>query len=148
MKLVHNITISVFATEFEDIEAISEHLLHFLPENLENERLGVEVEDVRVQEGRNMKILKIFLEKQRHTKLCTERLKEMLGEKMCQLIAHDTTRIDDYGQLFLRLDKKKFVEEDEVVVVDHGECIHFKIMLACFPKNKERAILVAKELFS
>ncbi|MCA9478266.1 MAG: exosome protein, partial [Nanoarchaeota archaeon] len=64
------------------------------------------------------------------------------------IIAKQEDRVDEKGRLFIRIDKKDFIENDTVSLVDHGDCIHFSIMLAAFPKNRQKAIEVAKELFS
>ena len=55
-------------------------------------------------------------------------------------------RVDEKGALYIRIDKKAFVEERKAILVDHGECIHFKFMIEAHPKTRERAIEVVKEL--
>jgi RNA binding exosome subunit len=148
MKLIHNITISVFVKEFDDEEKTAMTLVSLLPDKFEEEKIKIEEETVKIEEGTKMKIFKAKTDKDRHNKQIISKIKDILGEKQCEEIAKDNSRIDDQGNLYIRLDKIKLEEKGEAIDVDHGECYHIKIMLAAFPKTKEKAILVAKKIFT
>jgi len=47
-----------------------------------------------------------------------------------------------------RIDKKKFTEEGEYELVDHGDCYHFKCHVATYPQDKEKAKELVKEYLS
>lgn len=147
MKLTHTIKISVFIKDLGTEEKTAETLVALLPENFEEEKIKIEEEDIKILEGSNIKIFSVKTEKERHNKQIISILKEILGEEQCQLIAQDNTRVDDDGNLYIRLDKKTLEETGEAKLVDHGDCYHIKIMLAAYPKTKERALEVVKNIF-
>ncbi len=147
MKQVHNLTISIYVYQDEDEKKTGETLVELLPENFEDEKIQIEVGKAKILEGRNMTLFSVSLSKQRHIKQVLEKLKEHLGEEQCATIASQENRVDSEGNLFIRLDREKLENERESVLTDKGKCFHFKIVLAAFPKSRENAIKVAKELF-
>lgn len=147
MKLTHNIKISVFIKEFDDEKKSAETLVALLPDNFEKEKIKIEEEQIKIKEGDNLKILRVKTDKERHNKEIITKLKDFLGKEQCEIVSKDTKRIDEEGNLYIRLDRVALEEKGEAVLVDHGNCYHIKIMLAAFPKNKKRAIEVAKKLF-
>ncbi len=147
MKLTHNIIISVFVKENDDEEKTTKTMVNLLPSEFEKEKIKVGKETVRIETGVNMKILRIKIIKERQNKQIITKLKEMLGKEQCEMIAEDESRIDADGMLYIRLDRNELENNNQAKIVDHGECYHIKIMLATFPKTKEKAIAVAKQLF-
>lgn len=147
MKLVHYISITVFIKEGDDEKLIAEKLSVFLPENFVDEKIIMEIDLVQIEEGNDMQILRITLEKERHSKLCLDVLKELLGTEQSELIATQDNRVDEKGRLYIRIDKQDFIEHDKATLVDHGNCIHFSINIAAYPCNKERALEVVKKIF-
>ncbi|MCF7799314.1 hypothetical protein K9M74_05410 [Candidatus Woesearchaeota archaeon] len=148
MKQAHSVTISVYSYEEEDEEKTAETLIAFLPEQFEEENIQLEITKAKVLEGRDMKLFSVTLTKQRHINYILKELKAVLGDAQCATIASQENRVDNEGNLYIRLDKTKLEETDEAVLTDGGTCYHFKIVLAAFPKNRENALNVAKELFS
>lgn len=53
-------------------------------------------------------------------------------------------RIDDSCNFYLRLDKLSFLD-DEYLLTEKGDCVHFTFNIAAYPKNKDVAIKVFKE---
>ena len=53
---------------------------------------------------------------------------------------------DDDLNFFLRLEKPKLFNH-EYWITDSGDCMHIKINLAAFPKKKEKAAPLIKEIF-
>lgn len=148
MKYIHHITITAFVTEKEDKEDIKTVLEEVLPEELKEEDISREEEIVRIDETTKMTILRLRCLKEKDTKLIVKKLKELLGKKQIKKIVEETNRIDDEGRLYIRLEKEAMINKGEAILTDSGHCIHFKILLAAYPKNKDRAISVCKELFS
>jgi RNA binding exosome subunit len=90
----------------------------------------------------------VKLEKQKHIKDFLNSLKEKLtDEQKNLLIAQADSRLNDEMQYFMRFDKVRFLQ-DELWLVDHGDCIHIKITVACYPNNRETALEVINGLFS
>lgn len=147
MKHIHHIHISVFVRKDEDSEAIHQKIIQFLPDKFKDEKITIEEQRAPIQDGVDLSIFEIKLNKTRHCKESIQKIKKFLGPKQCQQIAKDPTRVDGEGNLFLRIDKEQFVKNEETLLVDHGNCFHFKISIACYPKTKANALQVVQELF-
>lgn len=147
MKLIHNITITAFVKADEDSKPTGERILEFLPEDLEKEKIRVEETFLKAEYGDDITKFSVKIEKERHTKLVINKLKEMLNESQIKRLKDEENRIDEQGMFYLRLDRQKLEEEEKAELTDKGDCFHFKIMLACFPKTRKKAIEVAKKLW-
>ena len=147
MKLIHHITLSVFVKKNENKEKTIDIITSLLPENLEKEKIKIEEESIKIENGEDFDILKIKTTKNKHNNKIISILKEILGEEQISLIINDETRVDDEGNLYIRLDKKSLKEKQEAKLVDHGDCYHIKIMIAAYPKTKAKAIEIIKKLF-
>ncbi|MBW2987740.1 hypothetical protein KY336_04275, partial [Candidatus Woesearchaeota archaeon] len=89
----------------------------------------------------------VILEKQKMIKDFLSNLIGKLSEEQKNLIvAQAETRLNDEMQFFLRFDKVKFLS-DELWLVDHGECVHIRMTLACYPHSRENALKIVEELF-
>ena len=53
-------------------------------------------------------------------------------------------KVDDKGNLFLRLSKEDAVDE-KITIVDSGDSIHLKVKIAAYPAKKEIAIKKVRE---
>lgn len=147
MKLFHHITASVFLEQEEDEKTVAEKLSIFLPEDFVEQGITMELDEAHIEEGRNITILSIQVEKERHTKFFFEVFKEMLGDEQIETLISQENRVDEKGKFYVRFDKQKFLENDEVELVDHGNCIHFTFMIAAYPKNRNRALEIVKNMF-
>ena len=148
MKLIHHINITVFIEQEEDEKLIAEAVAQLLPENFTDEKIVMEIEHLKIDQGRDIKKLTISLDKERHTKYCIKLLKKLLGEEQCNTVASQEDRVDPKGKLFIRIDKTDFIEHNKAKLIDTGNCIHFSIMLAAYPKTQEIAKGIAKKLFA
>lgn len=146
MKFIHHIAISVFVYEGEDTSETLNSLLEFLPEDLEKEKIIIEEEEAKIKEGKDMQLYKVVLSKQRHTTFAFGQLKAALGPEQCATIRGQDNRVDEEGNLYIRIDKKPFEKDGTALLTDKGDCFHFKITLAAFPKTRENALNVAKEI--
>jgi RNA binding exosome subunit len=147
MKIIHNIEITVFAKENNDKDLIKECLEVFLPENGKKEDF-FSVERACIDENSSIDIIKFKCLKQRDCKLVLGVLKDFLGEDQLKLICSQEDRVDENGRGYLRLLKQPFIESHKAIVTDCGDCVHIKLLLACYPCNKENAWKVFKEIFS
>ncbi len=146
-KQAHIITISVYVYKDENDTKTAEALTEFLPENFEDEKIQINVDKAKILEGENMTLFSVALSKDRHIRQTLEKLKECLGVEQCATIASQKNRVDADGNLFIRIDKEKIENDGKAVLTDGGKCFHFKIVLAAYPKSRENAIKVMKELF-
>lgn len=144
---MHNVTISVFIKQNEDEKIIAEKIAQFLPENFIDEKIQLELETIKIEEGKDIKKLSIIIKKERHTKYFMKQLKELLGEEQCKQITEQENRVDEKGRLFIRIDKLSFIEQNKIILVDHGKCIHFNIVIAAYPKTRSKALEIVKTIF-
>ena len=83
----------------------------------------------------------------RETKEFLNTLIESIGEDQLVKLYNDLDRkMDEKGNLFLRLSKEKALEE-EWEILDGGDSIHLKIKIAAYPAKKEVAIKKISEIF-
>lgn len=147
MKLANSIKISVFAKEEEDSEKILNKLIALIPFNIEEEKITPAKQNAS---GFNEKIIKIFeitLNKDRHISGFLEFLNSKLTKEQKELlIMQADSRTDEELNFFIRFDKDKLLNE-EFCITDSGNCYHIKLSLAVFPKKKENAFAVVKEIF-
>lgn len=144
MKLIHHITITALIKTDENTQLTGETILEFLPEDLDKEKITIEETILKAEYGDTLTKFSVKVSKDRHTKIIINKLKEILGEKQIQRLKEEENRVDEDGYFYLRLDKEKLEEKGEAVLTDKGNCFHFKIMVACFPKTREKAIEVSK----
>ncbi|MBN1175318.1 hypothetical protein JXA48_01615 [Candidatus Woesearchaeota archaeon] len=148
MKLIHNITITVLVKPDENSKLTGETILEFLPEDLDAEKIRIEETLLKAEYGDDITKFTVKLEKERHTKIVINKIKELLEKEQIKRLRDEENRIDEQGMFYLRLDRQKLEKEGKAELTDKGYCFHFKIMLACFPKNREKAIEVAKDIWT
>ena len=94
-----------------------------------------------------MLILTGTISKKRETKEVLNTLVESIGEDQLIKLYDDLDRkMDEKGNLFLRLSKEKALDE-EWEILDGGDSIHLKIKIAAYPAKKEVAIKKISEIF-
>ncbi len=105
-------------------------------------------ESVESFENRQIKILTLDISKESHTKIFIKTLKERIGTEQCKkLLEQKWSRLDDELYFYIRLDKKLALN-DKYILTDGGDCIHIKLHIAAFPKNREAALKVVEEMLS
>lgn len=147
MKLANSIKISVFAKEEEDPDKILNKLISLIPFNLEEEKIALSKQNAAGFNQQTIKIFEITMIKDRHINGFLEFLNSKLTADQKELLIQQAdSRTDDDLNFFIRLDKDKLMN-DEFQITDSGNCYHIKICLAVFPKKKENALAVVKEIF-
>jgi RNA-binding protein len=146
MKWVHAVLISVFAKPGEDEVAIKQAMLSLVPFDIGKERLPLKME---VAEGFTNKIIiySLTLEKERHTARFIEFLKSRLTQAEINQLATQENSGDGECCFYMRLGKRGLLQK-EFVLTDSGECFHIKMSIAAFPKKREVALRVVKQIFS
>ena len=143
MKYVHNITFSVFIKPDESLETIKEQLVQLIPLDIEEEKLQLIQSEVTGITS-NITILELTLKKERHTNAFLDAFKEKLSSEQLEQLRTQENRLDEQLFYFIRLDKDKL---PELILTDSGHCVHIKMSIAAFPKKKENALNIVKELF-
>ncbi len=148
VKIIHNLTVSVFEKDPEEIKKIKSSLRKILPLDFQKEKITITHEKA---EGFNQKIIHIFslkLTRNNHIKkLLTTIFKGLSKSDKRKLINQKESRLDKDGYFYIRLDKKLLMN-DAFVLTEKGDCFHFKIKLASFPASKSGFLKSLDTLFS
>lgn len=148
MKTANSIKISVFCYEDEDESKVLEIFLGFFPFNLEEEKIIVLKTNARGFKERNIKIFEVNLTKDMHINLFLENLNNKLNNEQKQLIIKQAdSRLDENLNFYIRFDKQKLIKEQRTWITESGDCFHLKINIAAFPRKKEKAVEMIKEIF-
>ncbi len=146
MRVANNINVRVFCKEGENKELIIEKLKLMLPFDLEKEKIKVKETRAEGFNGKRIDVIEVALEKERHVNAFLEALKEKLGSEKETLLKQLDSRLDDELNFFMRLDKDMMLK-DRFVLTDTGNCYHIRINIAAFPKRREKAAGILKEIF-
>lgn len=149
MKYAHLIKLSVFSYENEDIDSVLGAFLRFFPFSLEDSNV---VLDKTNATGFNEKKITIFEVTLTKTNLINQFLDNLLNDldesQKNTIIAQLGSRLDKNLDFFLRFDKDSWMNNKKLELTDSGKCFHLKISIAAFPKKRETALNVVKDLFS
>ena len=147
MRLANNISVKVFVKGNEDYDKLFSVFLSLFPYDLAEEKIEIEKANATGFNEKKIRILKVFLEKERHTKQFLVNLCEKLSKKSKELLLRQIeTRLDENLKFFIRFDKEKLLNR-EYFITDSGNCFHISINIAAFPRKKEKAIEVLNKLF-
>ena len=143
----HSVTLSAFVKPQEPYDEIKNSLVDFVHLDFERERITIKEEKLDSADHDIITSLSLTFTKQRHVDHILETLRNALSTADKELLIKQyLTRIDEELNFFLRLDKESFLKQ-EYTLTDSGQCIHFKVHLACFPAKIERAKPILMEIF-
>jgi len=148
VKLAHIIKLSVFVNEGDSEELILKKIKELFPADWEKEKVAVERKIASGMQENKIVILKLKLEKEKHTNLFIETLVSKLSEQQKELLLKQAeSRLDEDLNFFIRLDKDKLVNENKYFITDSGNCFHIKMSIAAFPAKREKAVEVLRKIF-
>jgi RNA binding exosome subunit len=147
MKLAHTISISVFATEDEDVHEIERALKVLVPFDYETEKIEYKKKNATGFSDQKIKTHTITLRKEKHTTKFLQNLLTKLSEKQRQLLLlQKESRLDKNLNFFIRLNKPDLIQ-GKYTITDSGDCYHIKIHVTAFPANRDKGMeTVAKIL--
>ena len=148
MKIAHSIKITVFVKEGEDESKVKGKLLSLIPFDLEKERIELKESTATGFDDKKIKIFEVFLEKDKHIEMFLNKLVEDLSDSTKEFILRGAEkRLDKDCNFFLRFSKEKLIEENDLWLTNQGNCFHIKVNIAAFPKKKEIALEIIRNLF-
>lgn len=150
-KLAHNIKLSVFARDGEEDPVKVESAMHELIPfgDLEDETLKIERTIATGAKDNKIFIFQLYLARNSQINRFLDFLKERLSQDQRELlISQAPTRLDEEMQFFIRIDKRRLMEEHRLWITDKGDCYHIKMTLAAFPAKKENGLKIIKEWLS
>lgn len=149
MKYAHSIKLTAFSYEHENSESVLEAFLRFFPFSLEKNKVDLKKS---IASGFNEKKIDILEATLTKNSLINQFLKGLLdnldGSQKKQALEQAESRLDKNLDFFIRLDKDSWLNEKKLVLTDSGKCFHLKISMAAFPKKREVALNLIKDLFS
>jgi len=89
--------------------------------------------------------LEVEITKRKQIKEFWNNLINLLGDQREYIINTLEDRIDDQGQLYIRIDKQK-AYLGEVVVTEGGDAVVVKAKLVTYPAKREKIVEFAKEI--
>jgi len=147
MKILNKAVVSAFVKEDESLEEILSALKSLIPLDLEKEKIPVKRQTAKGFEEKKIVILKIELEKARHTNAFIQDLLNKLTKGQKELLLEQAElRLDQHQHFFLRLDKEKLLNEGKYELIDKGNCFHIKLHIAAFPSKRQEALKVIEKL--
>lgn len=148
MKFAHNIKLSVFSYSNEDSDKILKASIDFFPFDLEKSKIAVKKSSAEGFNDRKTIIYQIIISK---TTLINQFLYKLLERidkiQKDAILEQSESRLDQELDFFIRFDKDSWVNERKLELTDSGRCFHLKISIAAFPKKREVALNIVKELF-
>lgn len=139
MRLVHNVTVSVFSRTAEEKNAIHKVLISLIPDE-DPSKISIREEIAEAYDETSIFIYSMKLHRQRIIRRFLETLFDNLSSEDLQRIYDERElRVDDEGCLYIRLDKAS-LKDGSFEMTDSGDCFHIRIKLAAYPKNKENAM--------
>ncbi len=146
MKVLNKAVVSVFVREGENLEEIQSTLESLIPLNLEKEKIQLQRNSAKGCAEKKIAVLKIELEKSRHTNAFMKHLLNKLTEEQEELLLNqEESRLDDHLHFFIRLDKEKLLNK-EYEITDSGNCFHIKLHIAAFPSKRKIALKAIEKL--
>ena len=148
MKYAHLIKLRVFSYEHENSHEILEHFLKFFPFNIEDNKVEVKKTYATGFNESKIEILEAALTKTNLIKQFIKNISEKLEESQKLMILNQIeSRLDSNLDFFLRFDKESWIHDKKLSLTDSGKCFHLKISIAAFPRKREVALKIIKELF-
>jgi len=147
-KLIHNITVTVFEKNENNLSVHSDIFEYLLPVNFEKEHIEFSIESVEGLQQKPIFILKLKTNKKKHNTLILDKLFSNLDKKAKKSIGSELySRLNQEGYFFIRLKKSELIQK-KFQLTNSGDCYHFKIKLAGFPSNWEQFVNSGKLLLN
>jgi RNA binding exosome subunit len=146
MKLCNIIKVTVFAKPEDDCEQIGKAFQSLFPFDFADEKVDLKKIKTQGFNEREIIIYEIDLDKDRHINAFLKELNSKLSQEQKDLLIRQDNRLDEHLNFFIRLDKPKLLT-GEYWITDSGDCFHIKMNVASFPRNREQAKNVLREIF-
>jgi len=149
MKYAHLVKLTVFSYENEPSGDILSAFLKFFPFNLEENKIAVKITGAAGFNESKITVFEVTLAKGALINQFLDTLASKLeNDQKAIILDQIESRLDKDLNFFVRFDKNTWMNEEKLVVTDSGKCFHLKISVAAFPKKREIALNVVKQLFS
>ena len=148
MKYAHLIKLTAFSYEHENSQSVVKAFLGFFP--FDFGKNGI-ILSKRTAYGFNERRIGIFEATLAKTNPISQFLRNLLvnldKSQRQQILSQAESRLDKNLDFCLRFDKDSWIQEKKLVLTASGKCFHLKISIAAFPKKREVALNVIRDLF-
>ena len=150
MKSVHNISIRVFCLPDENIEEVERGLLTllgYIKNELVEEKISFNIQNAKGFNDKTIKIITVELNKDRNCNHVIANIRKNLSIQDKELLQYQQNRLDERFNLFIRFDKNALAN-GQFMLTDSGDCYHLRFSISAFPKSRESALKIVKEMFN
>ena len=145
MKNCHNVLLRVIVRCEDDDEQIRIALKELISVKLKKEQFQT-TNAKSADETSTILIHEVKLEKDKNINGFLDHLISNLSQEQRELLVHQTNRLDQASNFFIRLDKQKLIS-GVYSLTDSGECFHIRMCIATFPKNRNACLAKIREIF-
>ncbi|MBI2656310.1 hypothetical protein HYX03_01050 [Candidatus Woesearchaeota archaeon] len=147
MKYAHLIKLTVFSYEHENIDSVLDSFLRLFPFILEDSKVVLNKTNATGFNEKKITVFEVALTKSNLINLFLRNLLNNLDENQKnQILQQADSRIDKNLDFFIRFDKDSWIKEKRLMLTDSGRCFHVKISIAAFPKKREVALSVVRDM--
>ncbi len=136
----HHVRLTAFVQATESEERVLEAMSTFVPEEIPDEDVLLDVEEVRGFFGNPIKVVNVEIKRSRAVRAFLRHLRELLSERDREyLLEHLDEKVDEEGTFYVRFNKQRaYLGEAEV---DEGpDVIQVRIKVKAFPMRKEAVV--------
>lgn len=149
MNDLHNVTITVFVHETDDVTEIRHALLSWFPFSLEERKIPVNEHKATGVYDNTILIWSVTLAKKRDVNTFVTSFFGTLSQDIRNTLRQQmASRLGSDMRFFIRFDKHAYISQRKRVLVDHGDCFHIAMTVACYPKNRGEATRILDKLLN
>jgi len=143
MRIAHSVRARVFSQDGEDEEAITNALLSLFPFDVRKHLTRTTATGVYDQP---IVILELQVTSERETTQAMKHVIELLStDDRKRLLTQKEKRLDENLRFYFRLAKPGLLSND-IHLTDDGNCVHFTIHIATYPRSKSRALALLSSI--
>ena len=145
MKLAHYLAARVLCPR-DDVEKTSLALSELLSAGYALEK--VPITQNPVEESSQAILLASFLRKESGINHLFKFIAAKISAEDRQSVANESEqRVDNHLDFFLRFDRESWVAHRKLALTPKGECFHLTFSMAAYPKSRERAAALVRQIF-
>ena len=149
MKYAHLIKLTVFSYENENSQSVLDAFLMLFPFDLEENKVTFRKTNANGFNESKIEIMEATLTKPNLiSQFLNNLLKNLDAAQKNSILQQAESRLDKNLDFFLKFDKNSWINGKKLVLTDSGKCFHIKISIAAFPKKREIALNIIRDLFS
>ena len=140
MKLALYFEAQTFVRDYENYDTIKKAFISLFSFDFRENKVMIAEEVAHGFNEKRIKILTLSLKKESLiNKVLKDIFSKMSKADIKTIINSLPTRLDEDYNFFFRLDKAALIDS-KLILTDSGDCVHFKVSIAAYPKTLESSI--------